>query len=80
VVLYVYTMKRTQCLQIAMRRMPEYIEEILHPAALESRTQISEDIDEMRTQLQKQVNRLRELAERKIAEPGMCPPVDIAIR
>ena len=58
-------------LQIALQRAPELIEEILHPACLDSRTQLGEEIEEMRNQLTKQMNRLRELAERKVAEPGM---------
>ena len=42
----------------------------MHPALLESRAQISEDIGEMREQLRKQVARLRELKIKKIEEPG----------
>ncbi|KAF7980125.1 hypothetical protein HWV62_39551 [Athelia sp. TMB] len=43
--------------------------EIIHPGALDSRAQFSEDISEMREQLEKQVNRLRELRIKKIEEP-----------
>ena len=42
----------------------------MHPASLESRAQISEDLTEMREQLRKQVIRLRELRIRKVEEPG----------
>ena len=44
----------------------------MHPASLESRAQISEDLTEMREQLRKQVIRLRELRIRKVEEPGEC--------
>jgi len=49
---------------------PELLEDVVHPALLESRAQISEDIGEMREQLRKQVARLRELRIKKIEEPG----------
>lgn len=45
------------------------MEEIIHPAALESRAQISEDLNEMREQLRKQRNRIKELRIRKVEEP-----------
>ena len=44
--------------------------EIIHPGALDSRAQFSEDISEMKEQLEKQVNRLRELRIKKVEEPG----------
>ena len=44
----------------------------MHPASLQSRAQISEDLTEMREQLRKQVIRLRELRIRKVEEPGEC--------
>ncbi|TFK44978.1 IKI3 family-domain-containing protein [Crucibulum laeve] len=47
----------------------ELIENIVFPAALESRSQISEDLSEMKEQLRKQVNRLRELRIKKVEEP-----------
>ncbi|KAG2015494.1 pol II transcription elongation factor [Coprinopsis cinerea AmutBmut pab1-1] len=47
----------------------ELLEEVIHPAALESRAQISEDLGEMREQLRKQRNRIKELRIRKIEEP-----------
>ena len=45
--------------------------EIIHPGVLSSRTQIDEDLTEMREQLRKQVNRLRELRLKKNQEPGL---------
>jgi hypothetical protein len=47
------------------------VEDVIYPAAFESRAQISEDLGEMREQLRKQVNRLRELRIKKIEEPGI---------
>ncbi|KAJ7099343.1 pol II transcription elongation factor [Mycena belliarum] len=45
------------------------LNEIIHPGALESRAQISEDIGEMRDQLRKQLQRICELRVKKIEEP-----------
>ncbi|KAH6913768.1 pol II transcription elongation factor [Coprinopsis sp. MPI-PUGE-AT-0042] len=50
-------------------KRPELLEEIIHPAALDSCAQISEDLNEMREQLRKQRNRIKELRIRKIEEP-----------
>ncbi|KAK1230942.1 putative elongator complex protein 1 [Marasmius sp. AFHP31] len=52
-----------------LKRKPEFVTEIIHPAALESRAQITEDVSEMREQLRKQLNRIRELRIKKIEEP-----------
>ncbi|PPQ93843.1 hypothetical protein CVT25_013552 [Psilocybe cyanescens] len=54
---------------ISLNLMPELLEDIVYPAALETRAQISEDIGEMREQIRKQVDRLRELRIKKIEEP-----------
>jgi len=54
--------------------MPELLEDIVHPAALDSRAQIAEDISEMREQIRKQINRLRELRIKKAEEPGKYSP------
>ncbi|KAI0326070.1 IkappaB kinase complex IKAP component [Cubamyces sp. BRFM 1775] len=54
---------------IVLHRRPELLEEIIHPGALECRARIAEDMSEMRDQLRKQVNRLRELRIRKVEEP-----------
>jgi elongator complex protein 1 len=56
--------------QIALRENFELLEEIINPAVLEARSQIAEDLTEMREQLQKQVGRLRELRIKKAEEPG----------
>ncbi|KAF7289209.1 polymerase II transcription elongation factor [Mycena indigotica] len=48
---------------------PELLVDVIHPAALDSRTQISEELDEMKEQLRKQLNRIRELRVKKLEEP-----------
>jgi len=60
----------TSDFQITLRERPELLEEIVNPAVLEARNQITEDLTEMREQLQKQVARLRELRIKKVEEPG----------
>ncbi|KAF5365923.1 hypothetical protein D9758_006686 [Tetrapyrgos nigripes] len=50
-------------------RVSELVEEVIHPGALESRAQISEDLGEMKEQIRKQVNRIRELRVKKIEDP-----------
>ncbi|OBZ69676.1 Elongator complex protein 1 [Grifola frondosa] len=54
---------------ITLYRKPELLIEIVYPGALECRAQIAEDVGEMRDQLRKQVQRLRELRVRKVEEP-----------
>jgi elongator complex protein 1 len=44
--------------------------DVISPGALESRAQISEEIGEMRDQLRKQLQRIRELRVKKAEEPG----------
>lgn len=56
--------------QITLHRVPSLLEEIIYSATLDTRTQVAEDLDEMRAQLQKQVERLRELRIKKEEEPG----------
>lgn len=56
--------------QVGLNSVPELLEDIIHPAAFDSRVQVSEDIGEMREQLRKQASRLRELRVKKIEEPG----------
>jgi hypothetical protein len=46
------------------------VEEIIHPGALEAKSQLSEDLGEMKSQLSKQVARLRELRIKKAEQPG----------
>jgi elongator complex protein 1 len=67
--------------QIALHDHPGLLEEIIDPAVLEARAQITEDTTEMREQLQKQVTRLRELRVKKAEEPGtltVFAPVPLA--
>ncbi|KAL1687873.1 IKI3 family-domain-containing protein [Schizophyllum commune] len=54
---------------ITLHNRPELLEDIVQPGALESRAQIEEDIGEMREQIRKQVNRVRELRVKKVEEP-----------
>lgn len=56
--------------QISLNSAPELLGDVVHPALLESRAQITEDITEMREQIRKQVVRLRELRIKKTEEPG----------
>ena len=46
------------------------MEDVIHPALLESQAQFTEDITEMKEQIRKQLVRLRELRIKKIEEPG----------
>ncbi|KAF9494179.1 Elongator complex protein 1 [Pleurotus eryngii] len=48
---------------------PELVKDVVHPGALESRSQLSDDLTEMRDQLRKQLNRIRELRIKKQEEP-----------
>ena len=57
-------------MQTTRYSMPELLEEIIHPGALESRSQISDELGEMRDQLRKQLTRVRELRVRKAEQPG----------
>ncbi|KAJ2918056.1 hypothetical protein MD484_g2395, partial [Candolleomyces efflorescens] len=52
-----------------LHKHPELLEDVIRPASLDSRAQIAEDINEMREQLRKQRNRIRELRIRKVEEP-----------
>jgi elongator complex protein 1 len=56
--------------QATLKASPELFPEVIHPAALESRAQIADDINEMRDQLRKQLSRVRELRLKKAEEPG----------
>jgi elongator complex protein 1 len=58
-------------LQITLNENYDLLEEIIDPAVLEARNQITEDLTEMREQLQKQIARLRELRIKKVEEPGL---------
>ncbi|KIY69796.1 IkappaB kinase complex, IKAP component [Cylindrobasidium torrendii FP15055 ss-10] len=52
-----------------LKRQGDLLDEVIKPAALESRGQLSEDINEMREQLEKQYHRLLELKVRRVEEP-----------
>ncbi|OCB85125.1 IkappaB kinase complex, IKAP component [Sanghuangporus baumii] len=54
---------------ISLHREPSLLEEIVQPATLDTCTRITEDLDEMRTQLRKQLERIRELRIKKTEEP-----------
>jgi len=56
--------------QITLNKRQELLEEIIQPGLLESRSQTTDDLNEMRDQLRKQLSRLRELRVRKVEEPG----------
>ena len=56
--------------QITLFSVPELLTDVVYPGTLESRAQLGDDINEMRDQLQKQVNRLRELRVKQAEEPG----------
>lgn len=51
--------------------MPELMGEIVHPGALETKSQLEEDLGEMKSQLSKQLARVRELRVKKVEQPGM---------
>ena len=51
--------------------MPELMEEIIHPGALETKSQLEEDLGEMVSQLSGQLTRVRELRVKKVEQPGM---------
>ena len=57
--------------QVSLHAVPELIEEVIHPGALETKSQLAEDLGEMKSQLSKQVARVRELRVKKIEQPGM---------
>lgn len=62
-----------------LHKHPELLEEIIRPASLDSRSQIAEDINEMREQGLKQRNRIKELRVRKVEEPGAYTMPDAAL-
>ncbi|KAG1726875.1 pol II transcription elongation factor [Suillus paluster] len=54
---------------ITLHAIPELVDQLLLPCALDCRSQIGDDINEMREQLRKQVARLTELRIKKVEEP-----------
>ncbi|KAJ7198481.1 pol II transcription elongation factor [Mycena pura] len=61
---------------VTLTGIQELLTDIIHPGALESRAQISEDVDEMREQLRKQLQRIRELRVKKVDEPDVFYGMD----
>ncbi|KAG8989324.1 hypothetical protein FRB90_002303 [Tulasnella sp. 427] len=55
--------------QCAMNSRTDLVETILHPEALEVRSQIGEDVIELKEQLERQTERLKELKAKKITDP-----------
>lgn len=53
-----------------MHKEYDLIETTIKPALLETTAQLSEDIQEMEEQLEKQTGRIKELWIKKVEEPG----------
>lgn len=64
--------------KITLHAKPELIDQVLLPCALDCRTQIGDDINEMREQLRKQAVRLTELRIKKVEEPGAYQIHDVS--
>ena len=60
--------------QASLHAIPELTEEIIHPGALETKSQLVEDLGEIKSQLSKQVARVQELRVKKVEQPGMELP------
>jgi len=54
---------------VSLYATPELLEEIIHPGALETKSQLVEDLGEMKSQLSKQVARVQELRIKKVEQP-----------
>lgn len=50
--------------------MPELVEEVIYPGALETKSKLAEELGEMKSQLSTQVARVRELRVKKVEQPG----------
>ncbi|KAK4496200.1 hypothetical protein PRZ48_012180 [Zasmidium cellare] len=55
--------------QIALRRRPELLQKLIDPGLIEASATMTEMLAEMKTQLQAQVPRLRELRQKKAEDP-----------
>ncbi|KIK96350.1 hypothetical protein PAXRUDRAFT_138652 [Paxillus rubicundulus Ve08.2h10] len=55
---------------VSLHSKPELLEDVVLPGAFEGRSQLADDLTEMREQLHKQVSRLKELRVKKTEEPG----------
>ena len=53
-----------------MHKVPELIEEIVNPEAMDLCTQFRDDVQEMSEQLERQGQRLIELKEKKLSDPS----------
>ena len=49
---------------------PQLLTDIIHPGIHETRCQLADDLNEMREQIRKQLQRLCELRAKKAVEPG----------
>jgi len=65
-------MSSTSFAQVVLNQKYELRKDVVYPGALESKTQFTEDITEMREQIRKQASRLQELRLKRIEEPGKC--------
>ncbi|KAI6112013.1 pol II transcription elongation factor [Pisolithus croceorrhizus] len=54
---------------VSLHGPPELFQEVIMPGALDVKAQLTEDLNEMREQLRKQLARLRELRIKKVQEP-----------
>ncbi|KIK18014.1 hypothetical protein PISMIDRAFT_30603 [Pisolithus microcarpus 441] len=54
---------------VSLHGPPELLQEVIMPGALDVKAQLTEDLNEMREQLRKQLARLRELRIKKVQEP-----------
>ncbi|KAI5988054.1 pol II transcription elongation factor [Pisolithus albus] len=54
---------------VSLHGPPELLQEVIMPGALDVKAQLTEDLNEMREQLRKQLTRLRELRLKKVQEP-----------
>lgn len=59
-----------------MHSPSELFEDVILPGALETRSQLADDLAEMRDQLRKQIARLQELRVKKVEQPGTPSPSD----
>lgn len=50
----------------------DLVDDAIIPGALDIRTQLGDDLEEMEEQLRKQSTRLGELEEKRKADPGTC--------
>lgn len=56
--------------QAALHKRDDLVTSLILPGTLEARSSISDEVEEIRDLLEKQVGRLDELAAKKLSEPG----------